>query len=78
MHGLRVLLAQVALIDDGACVTPLFIINRSIDIFFCSDVLLTLNTAYQDANTGRWITSRSAIAKQCAPPNAPRCLSLPH
>lgn len=41
----------------------LFVFELSMDMFFLIDLTFSFNTAFQDSESGQWITSRSAIAK---------------
>ena len=47
---------QVAFLDEGMYITPLWILNRFVDVFFSLDIILTFNRAYQESidNGGHW------------------------
>ena len=53
---------EVTFIDEGACITVIFFINRFIDLLFCTDICLIFNLAYQESESGGWVYSRSLIA----------------
>ena len=57
---------EVTFIEEGACVTILFVINRLIDLLFFIDICLIFNTAYQDDSDTKpvWVYSRRKIAKK--------------
>ena len=53
---------EVTFIDEGACITIIFFINRFIDLLFCLDICLIFNLAYQESESGGWVYSRTMIA----------------
>lgn len=55
---------EVTFLDEGPCITPLFVINRIVDALFMTDMVMIFNMAYFDTNTARWNFSRRAIAKR--------------
>ena len=55
---------EVTYLSEGPCVTPLFIVNRFIDLFFVIDILVTFNLVEQDAKTGRWLYTRQKIRRK--------------
>ena len=56
---------QVAFLDEGMYITPLWIINRFVDVFFSLDIILTFNRAYQESidNGGHWVFNKWVIAR---------------
>lgn len=48
---------------DPDWTSPLFWINRVVDLGFFIDLLLNLNLMYYDAEAGRWISNRGKIAR---------------
>lgn len=55
---------EVSIIDEGACVTPLWMCNRVIDILFAVDIVLIFNTAYAEGEREQYVYSRAKIAKK--------------
>ena len=54
---------EVALIDEGACITVLWILNRVIDLLFMIDIIIIFNMAYQEEGIKvTWVYSRKRIA----------------
>ena len=53
---------EVTFLDDGPCITLLFVVNRIVDLCFFLDLLLLFNLQYQDRN-GFWVKSRSKIIR---------------
>jgi len=55
---------EVALIDEGPCLTPLFMVNRFIDVLFGLDMMVIFNTAFQEQRGEKtvWVYSRCRIA----------------
>ena len=53
---------EVALIDEGACITVLWILNRVIDLLFMIDIIIIFNMAYQEEGIKvTWVYSRKRI-----------------
>jgi CRP-like cAMP-binding protein len=55
---------EVTFVDEGACVTPLFIVNRLVDVLFFADILIIFNLSYQSTSTGVWVTDRRQIGRK--------------
>lgn len=54
---------EVALFDDGSCLTVLWMLNRVVDLLFTIDIMLIFNTAFQeDGVSEKWVYSRRRIA----------------
>ena len=54
---------EVVFVDEGPCVTTLFVMNRLVDLCFVLDILIILNLAYQDKRRGGWVVQRREIRK---------------
>ena len=53
---------EVAFIDAGPCITPIFVLNRFVDLIFTIDIFVIFNTIYEDVEKDRWVYSRPRIA----------------
>ena len=55
---------EVAFLDEGEYITPLWVWNRVVDLIFLLDMLITFNMAYQEEPDigGHWVFSRRRIA----------------
>ena len=53
---------EVTFLEEGPCVTIIFIINRFIDILFLSDILIIFNLAYQE-ESGAFVYEHRRIAE---------------
>ena len=55
---------EVAFLDEGRYITPLWIINRVVDTCFTVDVVITFNLAYQatPGQGGHWVMNKKFIA----------------
>ena len=51
---------EVTFIDEGPCITGLFVFNRILDIIFVADIAVQSMMCVQDSN-GMWIRDRSLI-----------------
>ena len=51
---------EVTFLDEGPCITPLFVINRVVDALFLIDMVFLFNLHYQD-NQGIWHRDRCDI-----------------
>ena len=55
---------EVTFVEEGPCITVLFVLNRVIDFLFILDIFFIFNLAIQDRETGVWIFSRRKIMKR--------------
>lgn len=53
---------EVSFLHDQGCVTPLWVLNRLLDVIFVSDMLITFRTAVYDERLGRWSRDGRFIA----------------
>jgi len=51
---------EVTFIDEGPCITGLFVVNRVLDVIFLLDIAVQCMLCVQDSN-GMWIRDRSLI-----------------
>ena len=54
-HHSPTLLWQVAFLKFGGCITPLWVINRLVDLTFYVDMGLTFRLAFYNPRTGVWV-----------------------
>jgi len=56
---------EVSFLDEGAYVTPMFVVNRVVDLIFTTDLFLTFNVAYQENldNGGHWVMNKRVLAR---------------
>ena len=56
---------EVAFLDEGAFITPMFCVNRVVDLCFSIDIVLTFFLAYQESskNGGHWVFNSVSIAR---------------
>jgi len=52
---------EITFVDEGPCVTPLFIVNRVVDLCFILDGVLQFLAHYQDDKTGIWVRDQDRI-----------------
>jgi len=59
---------EIAMVVPSSSVTPLFLVNRVVDLFFSLDLLLNFFVAHQldPKQGGRWVTKRGLIAAHYA------------
>ena len=53
---------EVTFLDEGPCITPLFVVNRAVDVLFILDMVLLFHLHYED-NNGTWIRARDKIRR---------------
>ena len=59
----------MAFLQEGRYITPLWLINRFVDLCFTIDIVLTFNLAYQapSGQGGHWVFNKSKIIHNCTP-----------
>lgn len=53
---------EVTFLASGPCVTPLFVVNRCVDLLFCADIVITFHLIDEDPNSGRKLITRAQIS----------------
>ena len=54
---------EVTFLDEGACVTALFVVNRLLDCLFIIDMGIIFNLITFDEVRGRWVATRAQITR---------------
>ena len=63
---------EVTFVEEGACVTILFVINRMVDCLFLTDIMIIFNLAFQERDTGVWVYDRGRVRNHAPRSPLPR------